>query len=530
MNQRHLKKIRVGVALAFFFLTALLFIDFSQLIPPFFSKTVLYLQFVPSMLAFLQIAGLATAGFIIVLILTLLFGRVFCSTLCPLGTLQDIVIRVAGKYKKPKQARFRYAKPHTILRYSLLAVTILTFLGGSLLLINLLDPFSNFGRIFADLVRPVYVGFNNVAVAILEAFGSYFLYPVYWQMPSLITLLFPLLLLGILIGLAATRGRLYCNTICPVGTLLGFFAHFALFKITIDNTACTLCARCTITCKASCIRLKTRAVDFSRCVACFNCLAVCPAAGIKYRKPAWRKLWQDIAFRRRWPAVDTSRRFFLGKLVIYLTGLGSLQADVGAQDTPRERALVFDNESHYPVSPPGSQNLERFTRTCSACHLCISACPTQVLQPALWEYGSLAGILQPRMDYHASFCNYECTLCSQICPTGALLPLGKADKQITQLGIARFIKKRCIVYTDNTACGACAEHCPTKAVHMMPYRHDLTIPEVNTVLCIGCGACEYACPVRPFRAIYVAGNPVHLQAEKPKVEQLNVDMTDDFPF
>ncbi len=225
------------------------------------------------------------------------------------------------------------------------------------------------------------------------------------------------------------------------------------------------------------------------------------------------------------PAAGQSRRAFLNQSLLYLAGLTSLVKWVKAQAVPPTAAVFKRN----PVSPPGSQSIAHFTPTCTACHLCVSACPTQVLQPAWLEYG-WSGILQPRMDYHISFCNFECTLCGQVCPTGALLPLSKATKQTTQLGIATFLQERCIVYTDHTACGACAEHCPTQAVQMVPYQKNLTIPAVRETLCIGCGACEYACPVRPRRAIYVSGHVVHLAAQPPEARPLKVDIGKDFPF
>jgi ferredoxin len=223
------------------------------------------------------------------------------------------------------------------------------------------------------------------------------------------------------------------------------------------------------------------------------------------------------------PAADESRRAFLNQSWLYLAGLAGLVEWFKAQAVPS--AVV----KRQPVTPPGSQSITHFTHTCTACHLCVSACPTQVLQPAWLEYG-WSGILQPRMDYQLSFCNFECTLCGQVCPTGAILPLSKAAKQTTQLGIAQFLQERCIVYTDHTACGACAEHCPTKAVQMVPYQENLTIPAVREKICIGCGACEYACPVRPQRAIYVSGHGVHRVAQPPEAKPLKVDIGRDFPF
>jgi ferredoxin len=140
-------------------------------------------------------------------------------------------------------------------------------------------------------------------------------------------------------------------------------------------------------------------------------------------------------------------------------------------------------------------------------------------------------MMQPFMDYSASFCNFDCVACTEICPTGALKPLTLEEKQLTQLGKAIFIKHNCVVHIDGTDCGACSEHCPTKAVYMVPFREDLKIPEVNNDICVGCGACEYACPTDP-KSIYVNGNAIHQQAQKPEEVQIEspAGLEDDFPF
>jgi formate hydrogenlyase subunit 6/NADH:ubiquinone oxidoreductase subunit I len=132
-----------------------------------------------------------------------------------------------------------------------------------------------------------------------------------------------------------------------------------------------------------------------------------------------------------------------------------------------------------PVSPPGSGSIAHFTATCTACHLCVSACPSRVLVPSFLEFG-LAGVMQPRMNFHTGHCNYDCTICLDVCPTGAILPLKVEEKKLKQLGVAKFIKENCVVFTDNTACGACSEHCLTKAVDMWSIRtrqRKLKIPE-----------------------------------------------------
>jgi len=523
MNQRWLKKIRVGAALVFLALSTLLFIDFERIGDSAAATVVIYPQFIPSLLNFSQTLGWAATGFLAVLILTLVAGRVYCSTICPLGTLQDLVIRIADRLRPPRRVKFRYQKPHHLLHYGLLALTLILFFSGSGLAVSLLDPFSNFGRIASDLLRPIYTVVHNGIGQGLELLGIYGPFPLHWQAPPLATLIFPGLFLIGLIWLSAVKGRLFCNTLCPVGALLGLVARVAWFKIRIPHDACTLCAECSIHCKAGCIDLKTKTVDFSRCIACFNCIPVCQAHGIGYARstpPSPPPLQPGQK--------GLSRRALLGGATTVLLSL-THSSDSAAKPHNRTPTTIA-NPNTVPVTPPGAGNIVRFNELCTACHLCVSACPYNVLQPALLEYG-LSGLLQPHLDYRAGYCSYECHRCGQICPTGAILPLDLATKQTVQIGVAHFIRANCIVYTDQTACGACDEYCPTKAVHLVPYQHGLSIPEVREHLCVGCGACENACPARPYRAITVDGHPRHQRAQRPIAKPLeDRDDQSDFPF
>jgi ferredoxin len=147
----------------------------------------------------------------------------------------------------------------------------------------------------------------------------------------------------------------------------------------------------------------------------------------------------------------------------------------------------------------------------------------------LLEYG-FKGMMQPYMDYHTEYCNYECTICGEVCPTNAILKLTVDEKKLTQIGVVNLILEKCVVVTDNTACGSCSEHCPTQAVRMVPYSNGHTIPEIDPQYCIGCGACEHACPVLPHTAIFVDGNPVHKIAVAPVEEELDNNMQEDFLF
>ena len=136
------------------------------------------------------------------------------------------------------------------------------------------------------------------------------------------------------------------------------------------------------------------------------------------------------------------------------------------------------------------------------------------------------------MDYRVNYCTYECTLCTSACPTGAILPLALDAKKLVQIGKVQFVKDDCVVVSKKKDCAACSEHCPTKAVQMVPYEGKLMIPETNNEICVGCGACEHACPVTPNKAIYVESNVLHLRAKKPEIKKLEqpVESGKDFPF
>ena len=171
-------------------------------------------------------------------------------------------------------------------------------------------------------------------------------------------------------------------------------------------------------------------------------------------------------------------------------------------------------DRHQAISPPGSLSIKHFTSICTACHLCVASCPTNVLRPSFLEYG-FGGMSQPMMDYESGSCNYDCVICGEVCPTGAIVKQTVPEKKRIQIGKAKFTKDDCVVVSKKKDCAACSEHCPTKAVHTVPYEGNILIPEVDDEICIGCGACEHACPTTPRKAINVTGNMVHVAAKKP---------------
>jgi len=516
-----LKKLRVVVSLILFIPVSFLFLDPWNSIPPQASNFLVSLQIIPSFQKILVYSGVTIAGLFFVLALTLAFGRVYCSTICPLGTLQDLIIRVSKKFQKRK--RYQYKKPHYALHYWIFTAVTASSVAGSMALMNLLEPFSNFGRILTNAVDPIFLlGYNTVA-SLLVRLQVYALYNIPVRDFSLVPLLPSLLFLAVVAYMSYKHGRLFCNTLCPAGAFLGLASRLSLFKIAIDENTCTECGACEKVCKANCIESSTKRIDYGSCVNCFNCISSCPTEGVVYRNVFSKKhaINHDL--------VNQPRRKFVGALALPL--LGILAPAFKPADTTRAAGSGYDDNRLRPITPPGSKSVRHFSSLCTACHLCVSACPTQVLYPSFLEYG-LTGVFQPRMNYSSSYCNYDCNLCSQICPSGAILPVDAPAKKEIQIGKANFVKEDCVVVTNKKDCAACSEHCPTKAVHTVPYEGKLLIPQLDNDICVGCGACEHSCPTTPRKAIYVSPNPVHLQAKKPKVEKSKdvFDSKQDFPF
>jgi ferredoxin len=369
-------------------------------------------------------------------------------------------------------------------------------------------------------IKPVVILINNFVSGIMGKFDNYDFHNIQIQGYGLLTYAVPaafFLLVGLL---SLTKGRLYCNMICPVGTFLGLLSKISLFRIKYNESKCTRCGRCSIACKSSCIDFLNNEIDVSRCVNCFDCIYTCPEKALSYSFVGHESVEHET---------DESKREFVAGSVLMLLGL-SYSAKGQEQSIPvPKRESTVKEEKTSPVCPPGAGSIDDFNNNCIACSLCITVCPNNVLVPAIKQYG-LAGFMQPVMDYHKSFCQYNCTKCTEICPTYALKPLVQDAKKLTQIGKAIFIKDNCIVKTEKTACGACSESCPTKAVYMIPYEGNLVIPETNQEICIGCGHCESACPTTPYKAIYVNGNPVHKAAKKPENKEPDITKPVDFPF
>ena len=492
-----LRKIRIVAATLCFTIITLLFLDFTGTIHSWFGWLA-KIQLLPAILA-LNVGVVAA-----LIILTLLLGRVYCSVICPLGVMQDLISWAAGKRKKN---RFTYSPAKTWLRYGVLAVFIATLVAGFGAIALLVAPYSAYGRIAQNLLAPLWGWGNNLLAYVAERVDSYAFYSTEVVMGSIGTFAVAVATL-IIVGVLAWRGgRTYCNTICPVGTVLGAISRFSLLKPVIDTDKCIDCKRCARNCKASCIDVQTHSIDYSRCVACMDCLEMCSKNAIRYTRRTSQPKSANVN-TAKCKTEDSSRRNFI-------VGAGLLAASAAkAQEMKLDGgyATILDKKAparQNAITPAGSLSAHNMAAHCTGCQLCVAVCPTKVLRPS----ADLKTFMQPTMSYEVGYCRPECNKCSEVCPAGAIKPISVAEKSSTQIGHAVWIKDNCIVLTDDVDCGNCERHCPAEAITMI--RSDVNnpksrkIPAVNVERCIGCGACENLCPARPFSAIYVEGHSSH---------------------
>ncbi|MBQ8240086.1 MAG: 4Fe-4S binding protein [Bacteroides sp.] len=490
MNSK-IRKILGGISLI---LSTLLFLDFTGCYQSWFGWMA-KIQFMPALLSLNFIIIIA------LILLTLLMGRIYCSVICPLGILQDVF----GWFgKKAKKNRYTYSKPMNILRYVMLAVLVGASVAGFASIAALIAPYSAFGRIASNILAPVYLWGNNLLADWAESVDSYSFYSVDIWVKGGITLVVSVITFIVLFVLAYKNGRTYCNTICPVGTILGFFSRFSYLKPIIDTSKCNGCGLCARNCKASCIDSKNHAIDYSRCVVCLDCIDKCKQGAIKYVPRTKAEQAAPMG-----ATADKGRRAFITTSAI-MAGASVAKA----QQMKMDGGFATIEDKKIPnretlLTPPGSLSAKNFSKHCTACQLCITVCENQVLRPS----NDWSKFMQPEVSYERGYCRPECTKCSEVCPTGAIKLITREEKTAIQIGHAVWVAENCIVNTDGQKCGNCARHCPSGAIQMVPKDANdpksLQIPVVNTERCIGCGACENLCPSRPFSAIYVEGHEVH---------------------
>ena len=456
----------------------------------------------------IQLVPAALSGGVITIVvivgLTLALGRVYCSVVCPLGILQDII----RHFRRNARSTFRPNRKY--LRLAALLVFAAGLGLGFPALAGILDPYSAFGRIAATLFQPLAALVNNGLSLAEQTLGGAAIAPVPLIQKGAASLLGAAVTFLVIAFLAWKGGRTWCNTLCPVGALLGCLSQAALFRPRLRADRCTGCGRCAAHCKASCIDTQNGRIDASRCVACFDCLSVCRHDALTLRPlpKTTGPVVRQTPEQRKAAAAASGRRALLGCLAGMTTAILSKEvaaASAHGKEIPRQELTPRQRpERAVPVLPAGAVSVDHFRSHCTGCQLCVAACPNHVLRAG----DSGLTMLQPLMTFENGFCRTNCTACSEVCPAGAIRPVTVQEKTVIQTGRAVIDRTLCIVNKDNVTCTACKRSCPAGAISLAgPNEHKE--PAVDTERCTGCGACEYICPARPLAAIRVEGNRIH---------------------
>ncbi|MDE6854091.1 MAG: 4Fe-4S binding protein [Muribaculaceae bacterium] len=511
MKSHSIRYLRIAVALVSLVLITLLFVDFTGYIAvkvAFLAK----IQLIPALLA------VNVTAIVILAALTLIFGRIYCSVICPLGILQDILAWVRRRFATGKKRRiglYRFQPARNMLRNIFLTLALLL----ALIHMHLLDPYSAFGRIIGQGGVPLWRLSMSALGDAAAANGTYLFageVPGALQNFNIAVAVVAAVTFVTITVFAFMTGRGYCNTICPVGTVLGYVSRYSLLRPVIDTDKCTRCGSCGRKCKARCIDTKNHVIDYSRCVVCFDCINNCREGAISYRlrrsRPAVKPDTLIVSTSAAASKPDSGRRSFLVGTAIVA---GTAAASAAGKVTDGGFAPVKQKRRHAdaaPTVPPGAVSLAHFRSHCTACQLCVSECPNEVLRPST----SLDGFMQPVMTFTDGFCRQGCTRCGDVCPTGAIRPIQPEEKTAIKIGTAVVDCDSCISAAYGQSCGNCAVVCPAHAVKLVRADNGNLRPVVNESACIGCGSCEYHCPVgragmlsSSKAAIYVNGLQAH---------------------
>ncbi len=444
------------------------------------------------------IAGLGLG--VLTIALTLVAGRAWCGWICPLGTLLDLMPSRRTRAGQDLGATWRAVK------YGILALIVTGGLAGSITLM-VLDPITLLTRAIASFVLPLADALiHAVEVALVEveplqdavyAFDAWLRRTILPAQPAFVAANTAVgVLLVLVLAANAIRRRFWCRTLCPLGGLLGLISRVSLFRHSVNQSACVSCGRCASACPTGAIVPESDyRADSAECIACMECLVACPTRAVSFpRQPI---LPAPMPY-------DPSRRQTLTMLGVAIAGVGLLRV-----------ARWLKVPDRWLVRPPGAT--EASLSQCVRCGQCLKVCPTGGLQPSLTTAG-IEGLWTPVLMPRQGYCNYGCASCGQVCPTGAIPSLDLAVKREMVLGLAVVDRDRCLAWHDNQQCIVCEEMCPVpdKAITL----DDITVidgdgyevlirrPVVIDSLCIGCGSCEWHCPVVGDSAIRVQYSPL----------------------
>ena len=432
------------------------------------------------------------------LILTLVFGRFFCGWVCPFGALNQFFTWLGNRGKRKKIV---VSRPSLRFKYLLLIILLLASLFASQLL-GWLDPFALLTRSSSVALVPganflvqhalqsgaQNQGWSGKIVKPLYDLSRRFLLTVrqrtFLQASAIGLFFFGLLLLNVY------RRRFFCNTLCPLGAVYGFVAKYSLLRLPL-NENCRKCGACS----NHCTYYGSPFQDYlkSECMLCFNCLNDCPFAAIdvRFQLPRSGKM----------SALDVGRRRILAAAGCGLAAAALPQIGVNKKA-----------KAHDFIRPPGAVAEKEFLKKCVRCGACLQACPTNAIQPAIFQSG-LEGIWTPVLVPVNGYCEYECVRCTRVCPTHALAALTLEEKKQFKIGTAVINRSTCYTYADGYNCAVCEEHCPVpekaikfREVEVYNFRGKLKkVKQIYVVpdLCIGCGICENVCPRTDAPAIAV---------------------------